>query len=57
MSVSSIEEDREVTSQLYQMSKTEPPENEFHGEHGFTGLSYAYHPNSLSELHYWCVVG
>ena len=57
VSVSSIEEDREVTSQLYQISKTEPPESEFHGGHGFTGLSYAYHPNSLSELQYWCVVG
>jgi hypothetical protein len=57
VSVFSIEDDREVTSQLYQLSKTEPPQNEFHGGHGFTGLSYAYHPNSQSELQYWCVVG
>ena len=57
VSVSSIEDDREVTSQLYQLSKTEPPQNEFHGGHGFTGLSYAYHPTSPSELQYWCVVG
>ncbi len=57
VSVSSVEDDREVTSQLYQLSKTEPPQNEFHGGHGFTGLSYAYHPTSKSELQYWCVVG
>ena len=57
VSVFSIEDDREVISQLYQLSKTEPPQNEFHGGHGFTGLSYAYHPNSQSELQYWCVVG
>jgi hypothetical protein len=56
VSVSSIEDDREVTSQLYQLSKTESPQNEFHGGHGFTGLSYAYHPNTQSELQYWCVV-
>lgn len=55
VSVLSIEDDREVTSQLYQLSKTEPPKNEFHGGHGFTGLSYAYHPSSSSELQYWCV--
>ncbi len=53
--VSSIDDDREVSSQLYQMSKTELPKNEFHGGHGFTGLSYAYHPTSPSELQYWCV--
>ena len=57
VSVSSIEDDREVTSQLYQLSKTGPPQNEFHGGHGFTGLSYAYHPTSPSELQYWCVGG
>ena len=57
VSVLSIEDDREVTSQLYQLSKTEPPKNEFHGGHGFTGLSYAYHPSSSSELQYWCVGG
>ncbi len=57
VSVLSIEDDREVTSQLYQLSKTEPPKNEFHGGHGFTGLSYAYHPTSTSELQYWCVGG
>lgn len=57
VTVFSIEDDREVTSQLYQLSKTEPPQNEFHGGHGFTGLSYAYHPTSPSELQYWCVGG
>lgn len=57
VSVTSIEDGREVTSQLYQLSKTEPPKNEFHGGHGFTGLSYAYHPASSSKLQYWCVAG
>ena len=57
VTVSSIEDDREVTSQLYQLSKTKPPQNEFHGGHGFTGLSYAYHPTSSSEVQYWCVGG
>ena len=57
VSVFSKEDDREVTSHLYQLSKTEPPQNEFHGGLGFTGLSYAYHPTSQSELQYWCVGG
>ena len=47
----------ELSSQLYQMSKTERPQNEFVGGHGFTGLAYAFHPTSRSELQYWCVAG
>jgi len=45
----------ELSSQLYQMSKTEHPQNEFIGGHGFTGLAYAFHPTSRTELQYWCV--
>ena len=45
----------ELAAQLYQLSKAVPPQNEFIGGHGFTGLAYAYHPVSLAELQYWCV--
>ncbi len=46
----------ELTSTLYQISKTEGIRNQFVGGHGFTGLSYVYHPLSRAELQYWCRV-
>ena len=55
VSVLEGESGAELASQLYQMSKTEPPKNEFIGGHGFTGLAYAFHPTSRTELQYWCV--
>lgn len=55
VSVLVAESGAELSSQLYQMSKTERPQNEFIGGHGFTGLAYAFHPTSRFELQYWCV--
>ncbi|MDQ4077406.1 MAG: hypothetical protein M3220_14315 [Chloroflexota bacterium] len=46
---------QELGAQLYQLSLTEAPRNEFRGGHGFTGLAYAYHPETGAELQYWCV--
>jgi hypothetical protein len=39
---------------LYQFPRTAPA-NQFIDGHGFTGLHYAYHPNSGAELQFWCV--
>ncbi|MFN2187228.1 MAG: hypothetical protein ACK2T3_00515 [Candidatus Promineifilaceae bacterium] len=40
--------------QLYQLSQDSGPDNQFKGGHGFTGLNYVYHPDSSSELQFWC---
>ncbi|MCP5099733.1 MAG: hypothetical protein GY943_29620 [Chloroflexi bacterium] len=45
-----------LSSQLYQLTKTEAPLNQFVGGHGFTGLHYVTHPESGAELQYWCEV-
>ena len=57
MSVLMAGSGEELSSQLCQMSKTERPQNEFIGGHGFTGLTYAFHSTSRAELHHWCVAG
>jgi hypothetical protein len=44
----------EIVSQLYQLSSTEAVRNQFVGDHGFTGLSYVYHPVSKAELQFTC---
>ena len=43
-----------LISQLYQLPEDAGPENQFLGDHGFTGLNYAYDPVSGAELQYWC---
>jgi hypothetical protein len=43
-----------IVSQLFQLSDDSGPDNQFVGDHGFTGLSYAYDPVSGAELQYWC---
>ncbi len=43
-----------LISQLYQLPLESGPQNQFRGGHGFTGLNYAYHPESGAELQYWC---
>lgn len=40
--------------QLYQLPLDSGPDNQFIGGHGFTGLSYTYHPTSAAELQFWC---
>ena len=44
----------QLASHLYQFQKDTPPSNEFIGGHGFTGLSYVYHPLESSEIQYFC---
>lgn len=41
-------------SQLYQFHPDSGPQNQFVGGHGFTGLTYSYHPTSQAELQFWC---
>ncbi|PKN83185.1 MAG: hypothetical protein CVU47_00165 [Chloroflexi bacterium HGW-Chloroflexi-9] len=43
-----------LVTHLYQMPEGEGPQNQFLGDHGFTGLMYAYDPVSGAELQYWC---
>jgi hypothetical protein len=46
----------QLASHLYQFQKETLPSNEFVGGHGFTGLSYVYHPLALSEIQYFCFI-
>lgn len=41
-------------TQLYQLDFASGPQNQFRGGHGFTGLSYSYHPTSGAEMQFWC---
>ena len=41
-------------TQLYQLEPDSGPQNQFVGGHGFTGLSYSYHPMSSAEMQFWC---
>jgi hypothetical protein len=43
-----------LVTHLYQLAEDEGPQNQFLGDHGFTGLMYAYDPTSGAELQYWC---
>ncbi len=43
-----------LTSTLYQMGPTQPPVNEFWGDHGFTGLNYVRDPDNGETLQYAC---
>lgn len=40
---------------LYQLPTGQPLQNQFVGDHGFTGLTFVYHPESQAELQFWCV--
>jgi hypothetical protein len=42
-----------LVTHLYQLAE-DGPQNQFLGDHGFTGLMYAYDPTSGAELQYWC---
>jgi hypothetical protein len=50
------EKDREIARQLYQFDPQNSVENQFVGGHGFTGLNYVFHPNSVAEIQYFCSV-
>ena len=44
----------ELVGHLFQLPTAEPVRNQFRGDHGFTGLSYIYHPTSRAEIQYTC---
>ncbi len=46
--------DQVLVNHLYQLAEGEWPSDQFAGDHGFTGLNYAYDPVSGAELQYWC---
>ena len=52
--VTPADREKELVSQLYQFSLIDSVRNQFLGNHGFTGLSYVYHPESRAELQYTC---
>jgi hypothetical protein len=52
--VTTVGSDDELVAQFYELSRTELPRNQFLREHGFTSLSYVYHPTSRAELQYMC---
>lgn len=52
--VTALDESVIYNSQLYQLPLDSGPSNQFVGGHGFTGLNYSYHPDSLAELQFWC---
>jgi len=56
ISVSELGSGTEINRVLYQFDDQNPPENQFIGGHGFTGLNYLYHPNSSAEMQYFCSV-
>jgi hypothetical protein len=42
------------TSVLYQIDRETPPQNEFLGGHGFTGLHYVRHPSGGQTFQFFC---
>jgi hypothetical protein len=54
--VMDLETGREISRQLYQFDPQNPPENQFIGGHGFTGLNYVFQSGSNAELQYFCSI-
>jgi hypothetical protein len=54
--VSDLNSGRQLASYLYQFQVDKLPVNQFLGGHGFTGLAYIYHPESPSELQFFCKI-
>ena len=54
IAVSDPKSGRQLASYLYQFQADKFPTNQFEGGHGFTGLAYVYHPESPSELQFFC---
>ena len=50
LAVTTVGATEELATTLYQLPTDAPPHNQFSGGHGFTGLSYVYHPNSRAEI-------
>jgi hypothetical protein len=52
--VTGVDESLEFSRQMYQFDRENPPENQFIGNHGFTGLIYVFNPQTSSEMQYYC---
>lgn len=57
ISVTARDTAQELVRQLYQIDSEQGLSNQFVGGHGFTGLSYIYHPTSAAEMQYFCNAG
>lgn len=56
IAITGSDEVTEISRQLYQFDAENPPENQFIGGHGFTGLQYVFSPSSLGEMQYFCSI-
>jgi hypothetical protein len=54
IAITGVDETKEISRQLYQFNAENPPENQFIGGHGFTGLQYLFSPFSSGEIQYFC---
>ena len=54
INITAPQKSSKITSQLYQFDSLNPPENQFIGGHGFTGLVYVFDPESSAEMQYFC---
>ena len=56
IAVTNLDTGDEISRQLFQFDPQNPPENQFIGGHGFTGLNYVFHPDSSAEMQYFCSI-
>jgi len=56
IAITGLDETDEISRQLYQFDAEDPPENQFIGGHGFTGLQYVFSPGSTGEIQHFCSV-
>jgi hypothetical protein len=54
LNVTGVHQSEEFSRQMYQFDGQNPPENQFIGGHGFTGLIYVFNPKTSSEMQYFC---
>ena len=52
--VATTEPEKSLHHTLYQMREDQLADNQFIGDHGFTGLVYTHHPTTQAELQYRC---
>ena len=55
--VSNLDTEDEVARTLYQFDPQQGVVDQFIGGHGFTGLTYVFHPTSGAEMQYFCHAG
>jgi hypothetical protein len=56
IAIMDLDNDAEISRQLYQLDPQNPLENQFIGGHGFSGLNYVFHPDTSAEMQYFCSV-